>query len=373
MATPYSFGIVPIGCHAFNKARNEVAISPNNAEVHIYKQVSGRWEKMHVLEGHGQRVTSLDWAPESNRIVSCGVDRNAYVWTFTDGKWKPTLVILRINRAATCVRWSPQENKFAVGSGARVISVCYFEKENDWWVSKHIKKPIRSTVTSLDWHPNNILLAAGSTDFKARVFSGWIKECEAKPQETPWGKKMPLGNLMVEFSNAPGGGGGWVHSVGFSPSGDKLAWVGHDSSVSVVSVHNKDVVTNVKTTFLPFLSLIWATENSIVVAGHDCCPVLYSTDDQGKLAFVSKLDIPQEKEGGTLSAMKRFQTLDKKATTDDASSDLKTKHQNSITQLSVYSGSREQVTKFASSGVDGQIVVWDFKSLESAIAGLRIA
>jgi hypothetical protein len=24
------------------------------------------------------------------------------------------------------------ENKFAVGSGARVVSICYFEKENDW-------------------------------------------------------------------------------------------------------------------------------------------------------------------------------------------------------------------------------------------------
>ena len=39
------------------------------------------------------------------------------------------------------------ENKFAVGSGARAISVCYFESDNDWWVSKHIKKPLRSTVT----------------------------------------------------------------------------------------------------------------------------------------------------------------------------------------------------------------------------------
>lgn len=36
------------------------------------------------------------------------------------------------------------------------------------WVSKHIKKPIRSTVLSLDWHPNNVLLAAGSCDFKCR-------------------------------------------------------------------------------------------------------------------------------------------------------------------------------------------------------------
>lgn len=76
----------------------------------------------------------IDWAPESNRIVTCGTDRNAYVWTLKGRTWKPTLVILRINRAARCVRWAPQENKFAVGSGSRVISICYFEQENDWWV-----------------------------------------------------------------------------------------------------------------------------------------------------------------------------------------------------------------------------------------------
>ena len=62
--------------------------------------------------------------------------------------------------------YSLLENKFAVGSGARLISVCYFESENDWWVSKHIKKPIHSTITSIDWHPNNVLLVAGSADFK---------------------------------------------------------------------------------------------------------------------------------------------------------------------------------------------------------------
>ena len=39
------------------------------------------------------------------------------------------------------------------------------------WVSKHIKKPLRSTVLSIDWHPNNYLLAAGSCDFKARLVS----------------------------------------------------------------------------------------------------------------------------------------------------------------------------------------------------------
>ena len=78
-------------------------------------------------------VAGIDWAPKSDRIVTCGADRNAYVWSQKEGVWKPTLVILRINRAATFVKWSPLENKFAVGSGARLISVCYFESENDWW------------------------------------------------------------------------------------------------------------------------------------------------------------------------------------------------------------------------------------------------
>ena len=39
----------------------------------------------------------------------------------------------RINRAATCVRWSPEENKFAVGSGAKIVSICYYETGMDWY------------------------------------------------------------------------------------------------------------------------------------------------------------------------------------------------------------------------------------------------
>ena len=148
--------------------------------------------------------------------------------------FRHTLVLLRINRAATCVRWSPLENKFAVGSGARIISICYYDKDNDWWVAKHIKKPLRSTITCLDWHPNNILLAAGSTDYKVRVFSTYIKDIEPKPGPTEWGAKMPFANLMSELSNSDSGGG-WVHSVSFSRDGSRVAWVAHDSSIAVAS------------------------------------------------------------------------------------------------------------------------------------------
>ncbi|CAJ0965329.1 unnamed protein product, partial [Ranitomeya imitator] len=213
-----------------------IAFCPNSHDVHIYKKDGDKWTKIQELKEHNGQVTGIDWAPESNRIVTCGTDRNAYVWTLRNNTWKPTLVILRINRAARCVKWSPKENKFAVGSGSRLISICYFEQENDWWVCKHIKKPIRSTVLSLDWHPNNVLLAAGSSDFKSRIFSSYIKEVEERPAPTPWGSKMPFGELMFESSSSCG----WVHSVCFSHSGDRMAWVSHDSTICLVDATKKN-------------------------------------------------------------------------------------------------------------------------------------
>ncbi len=49
----------------------EVAISSNNNVVDVYAQSGGRWNKTHTLDEHVQRVTGIDWAPKSNRIVTC--------------------------------------------------------------------------------------------------------------------------------------------------------------------------------------------------------------------------------------------------------------------------------------------------------------
>ena len=118
------------------------------------------------------------------------------------------------------------------------IAICSFDPENNWWVSKLLKKPIRSTVLAVDWHPNNVLLAAGSADMKARVFSAYIKELDDKhvailcttlsltfcrPAPTVWGSKLPFNTVCGEYTSSAGG---WVHSVGFSPSGDILAFAG---------------------------------------------------------------------------------------------------------------------------------------------------
>lgn len=314
----------------------------------------------------------IDWAPNTNRIVTCAMDRNAYVWTQgEDGKWKPTLVHLRINRAATCVKWSPDENKFAVGSGARLISVCYFESSNDWWVSKHIKKPIRSTITSIDWHPNNVLLVAGSTDFKVRIFSAYIKDIEKTPEPTLWGSKMPLGQLIAEFVNSSSGGG-WIHSVSFSPDGNKICWVAHDSTINIADGTTGNTVFKLKSEFLPFLSCSWITNRSILAAGHNCMPVLYMIDSNGHLVFSAKLDTSQKKEAGGVSAMRKFQSLDKQARVEVSDTNLDSIHQNAITCLCLYEGGKADATKFSTSGLDGQLVIWNLNSLEKEIQGLKI-
>lgn len=342
--------------------------------MHIYRREDNDWKLLDVLKKHDLRVMGIDWAPNTNRIVTCAVDRNAYVWTQSDdGKWKPTLVLLRINRGATCVKWSPLENKIAVGSGARLISICYFESENDWWVSKHIKKPIRSTITSLDWHPNNVLLVAGSTDYKARVFSAYIKDIESQPSPTPWGNRMPMGQLMGEFKNSTQGGG-WVNSVSFSPDGSKICWVGHDSAINIADANNNNAVTKLKTEFLPFLSCHWISQNSIVVAGHSCIPIIYSIDAQNKISLTGKLDQSMKKESTGISAMKIFQSLDRNLRTENDDANLQSVHQNAIACICVYEGDNNKgVRKISTSGLDGQLVIWDLSAgLTRSMQGLKI-
>lgn len=69
----------------------------------------------------------------------------------------------------------------------------------------------------------------------ARIFSAYIKEVEERPSPTPWGSKMPFGELMFESSSSCG----WVHSICFSASGTRVAWVSHDSTLCLADANKK--------------------------------------------------------------------------------------------------------------------------------------
>ncbi|TFK76369.1 actin-like protein ARPC3 [Pluteus cervinus] len=387
----YNLAQSPVSSHAFSPDHSQVAVSLNTNDVQIFSKQGTEWVSTDTLSEHDKLITSIDWASSSNRIVTASQDRNAYVWQQTadaDGKivWKPTLVLLRINRAATHVRWSPKEDKFAVASGARAIAVCSFDPENNWWVSKLLKKPIRSTVLAIDWHPNNVLLAAGSADMKARVLSAYIKEVDERPSPTIWGSKLPFNTICGEFTSPSGG---WVHTVGFSPSGDALAFASHDSSVSIV--YPGSPVINIKLPTLPFVTLTWTTENSLVAAGHDCQPVVFSGAQDGWQVVGSLDDTSAAKSpvgsksgyGGSptvgrlnAGAFATFRDADSRGQSSIAGSGsgdtkLLTVHQNTITSVRPYEIHGGQVTKVSTSGVDGNLVIWNTDEvMTSGIASL---
>lgn len=121
----------------------------------------------------------------SNKIVTASQDRNCFVWDYNESSdsWDTTMAVLRVNRAVTDVKWSPDENKFAASSGMKTVPVCHYEESNNWWVCDHIMKDknlfpkgFKSTVLCVAWHPNNCILATGSSDFKCRVFSAFLAE-----------------------------------------------------------------------------------------------------------------------------------------------------------------------------------------------------
>jgi len=411
---------VPLSCHSFNASHDRLAVSLSSNDAVIYEFQDGEWKPEETLAEHDKTITSIDWGRLTNRIVTCSQDRNAYVWTEVPDPtsprrlvWKPTLVLLRINRAATYVRWSPKEDKFAVASGDRAIAICSFDSENDWWVSKLLKKPIRSTVLSVDWHPNNVLLAAGSADNKARVLSAYIKDVDKRPTPTVWGDKLPFNTVCGEYGNPTGG---WVHSVGFSPSGDVLAFASHDSSITVI-YPSSNTIFHVRTPSLPFVTLTWTSEEGLIAAGHDCQPTLFKGSAHNGWKMIASLDDASSR-SATLSptatgssasgsvgrssvgrlnneAFNRFKNADSRGATGaggvgstglvgagfpgspggmlavQSGGDLLTVHQNTITSVRPYTvGADGSVSRVSTSGVDGRLVIWQVSGGAPAVAGL---
>lgn len=368
-----------VTCHAWNKAGDMIALSPNNNEVHIYKtngENTSQWQLKYVLDEHGGQVSGIDWAPESNMLLTCGHDRNAYVWKFDEktDDWLPTLVILRINRAATCVKWSPDGNKFAVGSGAHCVPICRFEESNNWWISKTIKRH-KSTVLSVAWCPNNKFIVTGCADNKCRIFSAYIEGLDSAEDDgfgALWPQQHEFGECLAEFDHARA----WVNSVAWSPNGFRIAFTGHGSTAHFVQLlaGAPAKVQTVQHKGLPFMDMAFMNDDSVVAAGWECNPVLFTaTGDAAspEWAFKDYVDKGEDKKADKKgpskfgAALGVFQDATKKGISISAESKgaaetvLTTVHQNTITSVQIYAKKGTITT----TGIDGQVQFWDLTKL----------
>jgi len=353
-----------ITSHSWNKDQTQLAFTPNGENVEIW-ETSGRdpskWKRGQILSEHGGFVSGIDWSPVTNQIVTCGHDRNAYVWGYDEKEkeWRPTLVILRINRAATSVKWCPAGNKFAVTSGAKCVPVCHYEDSNRWWISKMIKKH-KSTVLSVAWCPNNKFVVTGATDFKARIFSAYIENVDKADDDgfgSIWPDQHKFGEILAEFDHTKA----WVSAVAWSPNRFRVAFAGHGSSVHIAQIGASTTVQTINEKTLPHLDIHFIDDSTLVAAGFDMNPAVYVAEgDTWK--FKENLDklekkAGEKKTGFAATSAKFAATVEKgKSFGEEQEEGIATRHENTITSL-CFVGKGEVTT----AALDGRIIFWKVK------------
>lgn len=172
---------------------------------------------------------------------------------------------------------------------------------------------------------------------------------------------------------------------------------GHDSTISIVYPSGPAVYT-IRFASLPYVTLTWTSEDSLVAAGHDCQPVVFSGGPSGWQAVGSLDDTSAPKTSGgargaltgsspvgrlNSAAFNTFRYADSRGlgsisgggsplATD---TELFTVHQNTITDIRPYEGVPGAVTRVSTSGVDGRLVIWEVNAvsgISTRLSGLRV-
>lgn len=64
--------MLPSPCRALPAAPAEIAICPNNHEVHIYEKSGAKWTKVHELKEHNGQVTGGSGLVREQGRAGCG-------------------------------------------------------------------------------------------------------------------------------------------------------------------------------------------------------------------------------------------------------------------------------------------------------------
>jgi len=108
--------------------------------------------------------------------------------------------------------------------------------------------------------------------------------------------------------------------------------------------------------------------------GHDCTPLVFSVDGSGQVAFTCRLEEDKKAEEGQakFSAKAMFQTKDRTGQSEVADTVLNTTHQNQISTIKIMAGDKNRADKLSTTAGDGKLVVWDLRSLEKQLKGLKL-
>lgn len=129
----------------------------------------------------------------------------------------------------------------------------------------------------------------------------------------------------------------WVNDVCWSPSGDILAGVSHNSQIHIIDVKDMGNITNktLQTRGLPCYRAMFTTNEDLYCCGYDRIPVLYK-DSPGGFKEQLKLDNVSTTKERQMTEMEYKRSIFEQKKLGQASEDIeflkvaKTKHKNTI-------------------------------------------
>lgn len=98
----------------------------NLAKVWRWNEASASWSVEASLEGHGDWVRDVAWAPAGNTIATCSQDRQVFLWTAQEGSstWnKQALSPEPFPDTLWRLSWSTAGNLLAVSCGDNTVSL----------------------------------------------------------------------------------------------------------------------------------------------------------------------------------------------------------------------------------------------------------
>lgn len=369
-------------CFTWNANGSLAAVCPTNNEIWIFETAGSpdisKWTKVCVLKEHFNVISSLNWHPKTNLLLSASTDRGAIVWEQGTGDKKyefmPQMGMIKEQKANLDAAWNGRGDKFVIGSSSGYVYVGTYSKANNFWVAHPVsKKPQhKASVVSVKFDPGcSRVVASASLDGTVQITSCFSEDLDKDSTSGPFGMVSSYGDVLVTIpSNA------WINFVAFSPNSSIIAYGTHDSELNfanVAEVGSSNGKSKVKPEKLmlkgnPLLSGMFISDDKFVGAGFDKVPYLYQGAGKNwKQVKVLDSGIDKVRKakitGNSFLDKRVYFNADIKLSSEVEMKETDTMHANYINCMQTFASDGTKPLILSTSDVNGYLNWWDVQNL----------
>ena len=306
----------------------------------------------------------MDWSAATGAIISCSIDRSAWVWAFdkAGNEYKPQLVNVPEKKALLDCQWNLRGDKFLLVSGSGCVYQGFWKAKEKFWTCFKNKKGHKSSIVCGRYSPNGIAIATASTDGQVNIYSAYLGEVDKdKVHEGPFGKLTSRGECLISFKNQP-----WANFVAWNPKGTLIAYAVHDSNLNFIDVSSetKQKGKVIRWKGLPFLKGNFVDETTLVAAGFDNTPVLFKSKGDTWEGLELDSGLKEEKKSAapaTSAGVWKDKEMQSDVKLDDivVSKQKNTKHENTIISIGVSKKQGDKISEIVTADPNGFLFKWN--------------